>query len=142
MLYVHTAEPHRPYLPPPEYVKRFVTPYDGPVTGVFRGTKGYEHASTPKDVRHVQELYDAEIAFADAGFGSLLDLLDRNGHGKNTIVVFTSDHGEELYDHKGWNHGHTVHEELAHIPLIINGPNVPSGSRVQDLVSLKTATIL
>ena len=136
LLYVHTAEPHRPYLPPTEYAERFVTPYEGPVTGVFRGARGYEHASTAADIQHVQELYDAEIALADAGFGSLLALLERKGYGNNTLVVFTSDHGEELYDHKGWNHGHTVHEELAHIPLVVTGPGVPSGRRVPGLVSL------
>jgi len=136
LLYVHTAEPHRPYRPPPEYSARFVTPYDGPVSGVYRGTNGYEHASTPADVQHIHQLYDAEVAFADAGFGALLNVLERMGHSEDTVVVFTSDHGEELYDHKAWNHGHTVHEELAHIPLIIRGPNLPSGERKSQLVSL------
>lgn len=136
LLYVHTAEPHRPYRPPAEFSERFVTPYSGPISGVYRGPNGYEKASTAADVQHIHQLYDAEVAFADAGFGALLALLERKGQRDNTIVVFTSDHGEELYDHKSWNHGHTVHEELAHIPMVIQGPTLPAGRRIPHLVSL------
>lgn len=40
---------------------------------------------------------------------------------KNTLIVITSDHGEEFYEHQGWGHGQSLHEELIHVPLIFYG---------------------
>ena len=81
-------------------------------------------------------LYDGEVALADAGFQALLDLLERTGQRDNTIIILTSDHGEELHDHGGWNHGHTVHRELVHVPLIVSRPDLKAGQRIQTPVSL------
>ena len=139
-LYVHTAEPHRPYTPPSPWKENFDDGYTGEITGVYRGKNGYEHAKTPQDRAHVRALYDGEVAFADAGFGALLQALEQRGLRENTVIVLTSDHGEELFDHGGWNHGHSVYRELAHIPLIVSGPGIPAGVRVPELVSLVDVT--
>jgi len=139
-LYVHTAEPHRPYTPPSPFRERLSTDYSGDITGVFRGETGYSTAKTEEEVAHVRALYDGEIAFADAGFQSFLSLLEQNGLTDNTLVVLTSDHGEELVDHGGWNHGHTVHRELVHVPLIVSGPGFEPARQSTPVSLLDVAT--
>ena len=66
--------------------------------------------------------YDGEIAFTDRAIGHLLSGLESLGMAEQTVVVLFSDHGEEFGDHGGIAHGHTLHRELLHIPLIIRAP--------------------
>jgi arylsulfatase A-like enzyme len=58
----------------------------------------------------------------------------------DTMVVFTADHGEEFWDHGSVGHGHSVFEELIHVPLIVRIPGVTDGTsegaRVDDVVGL------
>jgi hypothetical protein len=68
----------------------------------------------------VRALYDGEITFTDKAVGELLDGLDERGLSENTLVVFVSDHGEEFYEHGGFEHGHTMYDELIRVPLIFS----------------------
>lgn len=68
-----------------------------------------------------------EIAYTDAQFGRLLDGLKEAGVYDDSIIVFVSDHGDEFMEHNGIGHGHSVYEELIHIPLIMRGPQVVKG---------------
>jgi arylsulfatase A-like enzyme len=61
--------------------------------------------------------------------------LERRGLENETIVVFTSDHGEELFDHGSLKHSHTLHRELVHVPLVMAGPGIAAGRRVQEPIS-------
>jgi arylsulfatase A-like enzyme len=134
--YVHTAEPHRPYNPPPPYDTLFDPGYEGEVTGHFDGPRGFGRAVEPADVAHVRALYDGEIAFADAAVGKLLAGLESRGLAENTLVVVTADHGEELRDRGGWNHGHSVYNELLRVPLVMAGPGIRAGTRIEAPVQL------
>jgi arylsulfatase len=72
--------------------------------------------------------YDAEIRRADAGVAALLGALAQRGATRaNTWVAVTADHGEELLDHGKLLHGHTLYDELLHVPLIVRGPRTPPG---------------
>ena len=71
--------------------------------------------------------YEAEIAHTDRELGRLFDALDELELGANTLVVVTSDHGEEFGEHGGEDHGHTLYEELVRVPLIVVGPGSVSG---------------
>jgi arylsulfatase A-like enzyme len=62
--------------------------------------------------------------------GRIVAELDRLGVLDETLVVVTSDHGEEFYEHGGWNHGGSVFEEIVHVPLVVAGGGVPTGGRV------------
>ena len=64
-------------------------------------------------------LYDGDIAFADFHFGRLIEDLKESSQYDNTVIVLTSDHGEELWDHGDVYHGHTLYEELLRIPLLV-----------------------
>ncbi|MGH7858518.1 MAG: sulfatase-like hydrolase/transferase, partial [Candidatus Binatia bacterium] len=86
---------------------------------------------------HIVHLYDADVRFLDRELGRLLDFLDRSGFGGETLLVVTADHGEEFWDHGGFEHGHSVHQEVTRVPLLVRWPgNVRPGLRVEEPVSL------
>jgi arylsulfatase A-like enzyme len=68
------------------------------------------------------DLYDGEIAFTDRAIGHLLAGLAKLGMAERTVVLLFADHGEEFGDHGGTAHGHTLHRELLHVPLLIRAP--------------------
>jgi len=56
--------------------------------------------------------------------GRLMGYLEDAGIADNTLVVFTSDHGEELWEHGEFGHGQSVHGEQMHVPLVLRGPGI------------------
>ena len=73
--------------------------------------------------QEIKEAYYATISFVDAQIGRILDQLVVNGLDKNTIVVFTSDHGYHLGEHGHWQK-QTLFENATRVPLIISNPNL------------------
>lgn len=117
-LWLHYFDPHAVYQAHPEQV----------------GTFGSQR---PVD------LYDGEIAFTDHHIGRVLAGLDGLGLDENTVIVFTSDHGEEFRDHGGLDHGHTLYQEQLHLPLIIRVPGEEPGRHAGMVRSIDVpATIL
>ncbi len=105
-LFVHTYEPHEPYA-------------GGDVPGEVEATGDDE-------LDRMVELYDGDIRRADDHIGRLLDRLARLPAASETLIVVTSDHGEELGEGaargtKRINHGHTLFDEALHVPLIFHG---------------------
>src|SRR5262249_13547348 len=106
-LYLHLVDPHDPYENPDIVDNRSpfeTTPYPGRIAGtwihgIWLGRVALDDPA--KDVPHIVALYDAEIRYADRYLGRLLDVLSPEVV-RNTVFVFTADHGEELYDHGGW----------------------------------------
>jgi len=90
----------------------------------------------PDDARHLRNLYDAELRQQDARLGRLLDGLEQGGHLDDTIVVLVADHGEEFFEHGGLGHARSLHQELTRVPMLLAGPGLPSGTRVEAPVSL------
>jgi arylsulfatase A-like enzyme len=77
------------------------------------------------------------VAYVDSELGRLLDGLKALGLDSNTLIVLTADHGEEFLDHGGFEHGHTLYEELLHVPLVFRLPGlVPSGRVVSQNAGL------
>ena len=68
-------------------------------------------------------LYDAGVAQADERFGLLLEELKKRKLYEDALIIFLSDHGEELYDHGSWAHGKTLYSEVLNIPLIVKLPS-------------------
>ena len=91
-LWVHLFDPHAPYRPPAEDAKRAPTPYDG------------------------------EIASVDRQIGRLLEALRTRGELDDTILVFTSDHGESLGEHGESTHAIFIYQSTVHIPWIVRFP--------------------
>jgi arylsulfatase A-like enzyme len=135
-LYLHTADPHAGYEPPPEFRARFAAhvPRDGTGTRYWlRRVDAGEIPVTAALLDHVGALYDAEVAANDASFGALVAGLRRRGLWDDTAVVVVSDHGEEFHEHGGWDHGKTLHTEVLDVPLLARFPGLPRGRRVGAL---------
>jgi choline-sulfatase len=99
---------------------------------------------TEDQVRRARAAYYGLITYLDRKIGNLLDALEKAGLAKNTVVVYTSDHGEMLGEHGLWRKM-CFYEEAARIPLQIRCPSLfPAGKRVSQCVSLVdlTATVL
>src|SRR3546814_15657722 len=89
------------------------------------------------NARMRQALYWAEVEQIDANIGRLLDYLDRSGQLDNTLIVFTSDHGDMLGDHGLVNKGCRFYEGLVRVPLIFWWPGrIEQGLQSNELVSL------
>jgi arylsulfatase A-like enzyme len=122
-LFVHIIEPHHPWFPDVEDAELFIDPtYTGPIGMTYAA-----HGSglTPADRRRVIDLYDGEVRWADRQTARILDVLAELGLDDRTIVVVTSDHGEELFERGKVGHGHSLHEELLRVPLLIRFPDGP-----------------
>ncbi|HTF33985.1 MAG TPA: sulfatase [Myxococcota bacterium] len=91
----------------------------------------------PEDYQQLSDIYDASVATDDARLDELIQDLDRRGLLDNTVVIVTSDHGENLGDHGGLlAHVFSVHQTLVHVPLIVRHPaSFPAGLRYPGLVS-------
>ena len=79
----------------------------------------------PRDVALNRDGYDDCIAYLDQQIGAMLDELERRGVLENTIVIITSDHGEEFGEHNVFNHGYSLYLYETHVPLIIISGAVP-----------------
>jgi arylsulfatase A-like enzyme len=131
-LYLHYMDPHGHYAPPADYQKQFAGPYDGydfiaagdhnPIGDMIYGD-GPELDITDRDVQHLVDLYDDEIRYFDGEFARLIDFLREDNLLGRSLLAFTSDHGEEFLEHGGFRHGHTLYQELLHVPLVMKPPD-------------------
>ena len=138
LLVLHVFDPHLPYDPPPETLGRFSGGYGGdvrlPIDKVGRIRSG-KIPLGEADRAFIRDVYDEEIAFTDEQLGRFLDGLREREIFERALVVLTSDHGEELWDHGGFEHGHTLYDELLHVPLAAWAPGVEA-RRVAGAVTL------
>jgi len=96
----------------------------------------WTHYYDPHHPRSVEPRFDvlgdsyrAEIAYADAQLGRLLEGVARMSNGRETLIVFTSDHGESLGEHGERTHGLLAYDSTLRVPLILAGPGVPADVR-------------
>jgi arylsulfatase A-like enzyme len=144
--FVHYFDPHLPYSPPQGYADRFEEAYEGSLGASFN-LEGFSRVRrimfeqmkdlAPEDWEHIVALYDGEIAFTDEAVVELLEGLEQRGLADNTLVVFLSDHGEEFFEHGGFEHGHCLYDEVIKVPLILRMPGIiPAGVRLSRQVRL------
>jgi arylsulfatase A-like enzyme len=142
--YIQTIDPHVPYDPPGKYLQMYdPSEYTGQVRPRMTGDLLEKAKRNPpqvvfadSDKRRLKALHDGEITKHDHFFGAFLERLSKLGLADDTLVVVTSDHGEEFDDHGSWGHGHSVYQELLHVPLMFRLPNrLPAGTKVGDAVS-------
>jgi arylsulfatase A-like enzyme len=137
--YVHTIDPHVPYSPPEQFLKLYDDrPYDGPIDPgkthlQIEEIKKKTLQVTDRDKERVVALYDGEISYHDGHLGSFLKRLDELGLLEDTLVVVTSDHGEEFWERDSVGHGHSIFQELIHVPFLLMWKGVvPTGRRIPD----------
>jgi arylsulfatase A-like enzyme len=131
--YLHYMEPHDPYTPPdPPAAAPGVRP--AIAHGWIRDAANQLNwaRGTPlsaDEIAHLRARYAGEVAAWDAAFGTLVHRLRRAGLLDRTILVVTSDHGEEFQEHGRLTHGSHLYEESVRVPLVLRGPGVPAGRR-------------
>jgi len=128
-LWLHASDPHAPYRSEPGGAAARLVPPDTRPGDEALVTLTMDDP-TKIDVARMVAFYDGDVAELDAGFGALLDALDRHGLADSTAVVFVADHGEEFAEHGGFEHGRTLFQEVVHVPLLIRVPGV-GGARVR-----------
>jgi len=148
-LWLDSFDPHEPWDPMPPFDTLYgpLLPGDRQLANpIPRPIEGY---LTDEECLHIQHQYAGLCTVVDKWLGVLLDALRERGYFENTLLVFTSDHGEPL-GHGRMGHGIMrkcrpwPYEELARIPLFIRHPDVGHGRRVAAFAQPPdlTATIL
>jgi arylsulfatase A-like enzyme len=138
-LFLHFYDVHSDYRSRSEYERRFARPYGGRVDGTtdqLMEQRAGRLELGPGDAEQLRDLYDAGIRQMDDGIARVLEALRVTGQLEGTVVVVTSDHGEEFLEHGGVLHGRTQYEEVIRVPLILTGPGLPAGVRIPEPVSL------
>lgn len=141
-LFVHTYQPHDPYACPAPYKTMFLSEKSKwsniNLTGHLGGKNAIFKELPEDDRQNIIDLYDAEIRYTDEKLiGPLVQKLKDMALYDSTMIIFTSDHGEEFYEHGGWGHGHSLYDESLKVPLLIKFPNSKyMGSKVEHIVSL------
>jgi arylsulfatase A-like enzyme len=131
LLVVHLFDPHLNYDAPEDFQGRF----SGDLPELSEGSRTMDLRPVRQRARQGKEVdwdflraaYDEEIAFTDQQIGRFWRALEESGQLEHTLVVFTSDHGEEFFDHGGFEHGHSLFNELVRAPLILWGPGIQPG---------------
>ncbi|MGA1840959.1 MAG: sulfatase [bacterium] len=139
--WVHYQDPHGPYTPKPPYNNMFLDHNKGALYLKFNDTvsgKGgipsYQRLQDNKDYHYYMAQYDGEICYFDEHFGRLTAFLKEIHAYKNSLIIFTADHGEAMGEHDFYfAHGHGLTNDLIHVPLIIRYKDMRQGRR-KDLV--------
>lgn len=144
LAWAHFMAPHQPYAPPEELVRRYGGGRSAPADNEF--LYGLHRAGAVDDAlrEDVIALYDAEIRLASSYVQEFLAGLDaqyraagRGGLLENAVVVFFSDHGEDLADHQAYfMHAKSLYSGVIHVPLVVAGPGWKAGERDARPLSL------
>lgn len=135
-LWVHVLDPHAPYAPPDDirallWEGERIPALD--VLGAPEALVSVMHRPVRvDDLMYLQAGYDGEILNTFAYVERLLASLPAEPY----VALVTSDHGEEFFDHRGLGHGHTLYEEVVHVPFVLLAPGIFSPTEVAHPVSL------
>ena len=141
-LYIDTFDPHEPWDPPRWYVDMYDPDYKG--EEVIYPRYDYSDYLTPEEMKHIRALYAGEVTLVDRWLGRFLTKVEDLGLLKNTLIIFTTDHGF-LHGEHGFIGKSIIrenkfayiplYEEIAHIPLLMYVPG-EKPRRVKDIVQL------
>ncbi len=134
-LWLDCFDPHEPWDPPEPYRSWYVDPeYNG--KDIIQPIPGDGSYLTDEELRHIKNLYSGKISLCDRWIGWFLDEIQAMGLYDNTLIIFTTDHGEPFGEHgyiKKAEPG--LYEELCHIPLILRHPEgIGAGRRFDAMV--------
>ncbi len=137
--FLNYFDAHEPYLPPSPFRGRFSHRPKSQRDDKFLVDLSLRAVNLlqPEDILLARDSYDECIASLDAQLGWLLDQLASRGILNDTIVIITSDHGEEFGEHGFFGHGNDVFLTQALVPLVVLSPDAPAGRVVTEAVSLR-----
>ena len=126
-MFINYMEPHLKYQPPRKTRERFQSPLVGKKErrAINQDALAYNSGAIEMqaaDFPVLEALYDAEICYLDQRFHELATMLDDKGLLEDTIVIVTSDHGENIGNHGLMDHQYALYDTLLKVPLIIRYP--------------------
>lgn len=131
--FINYFDAHEPYLPPEPFEAKF-----GPNVPRKNPRHDNNWNWTPSEIQAEMDAYDGAIASLDHYIGKLFEELRKRGVLDNTLVIITSDHGEEFGEHGIMDHGYSLYLPLLHVPLLVSFPNrVPVGKSIDEPVSIR-----
>ncbi len=152
-LWLHYFDPHDPFAPPEEFWPEQRPPDlrwwadsgdpSGHTTrgGLLETVRGGWQLSQ-RERSWIRLLYGSEVRYVDHSIGRIITKLKELGLYDELLLIFTSDHGEEFWDHGSMGHGHAMYEEVLRIPLMVKLPNSSQAgelaTRVTNLAVPKT----
>jgi len=137
-LFLHFYDVHTDFTPRDEFKQRFVEPYAGKLDGRSQqldGVRKRGEVLSAADLAFLHQMYEAEIAQLDELLGRFFAWLAEQHLADDTLIVITSDHGEEFQEHGGLLHGRTQYQEVMRVPLFLAGPGIPAGVVVDTPVN-------
>ncbi len=149
LLWIHFMNPHLPYcwreIEPRRAVsspsrgrepqRAAIPESDWFADGRYRGVMHIRNGNFVPDAQEkgaIRTLYAREVQFTDHWLGRLFAELKRHGLWENSVVAILSDHGEEFWEHGGFEHGHSVMPEVSGVPWIMRLPGGHGGGSVVD----------
>ena len=147
-LAVGLFRPHTPFVAPKKYFdmypldeldvpsvpKDYLQTLPEPARRSLTRKKDQVNLDPKLGIKAIQAYY-ASISFADAQLGRILDALDETNLSKNTIVIFTSDHGYHMGEHGHWQKT-TLFENASRVPLVIAGPGISNGQNAKSIAEM------
>ena len=143
--YLHYLELHWPYCPPEATRGRFSAGWEGREfcfqwRKLRNDLRSGAVVLSPEETAAMSARYDEELLALDARLGELFEELRARGLWDETLVILTSDHGEEFFEHGGMGHGTSLYDELIAVPLIVKPPTswgAATGVDIDALVELR-----
>ncbi|MFC2162083.1 sulfatase [Candidatus Altiarchaeota archaeon] len=147
-LWVHYLDPHDPYMPPLTFNIYWNKSYAGDVKphSELRGLEMKKCMGnlscrldySPADIQHMKDFYHGELRYTDFAIDDLFSHISGLGISNKTMVILTSDHGQEFMDHDLMGHGSSLYDEQVHVPLIVWAPGLEPGrvSRLTGLIDI------
>lgn len=131
-LWLHYFDPHDEYAPPLDYLPSEAS------------ESAWHHEDAATKGRSVvgraqaKPLYDAEVRYVGDSLGRLFDEIERLGLDESSLIILTSDHGEEFWEHGEAFHGKSLYQELLHVPLMIHLPGQSEEHRIRSFVPTRS----
>jgi len=123
--WLHYMDPHYPFIPPKNFLKK---PINNKiilkVNRLYKSAENYRDKISNKNKKILIELYETEISYFDKYFGEFIEGLKKIDLFNESIIIFTSDHGELFGDYGRFGHNYDVlYQKQLHVPLIIKTPD-------------------
>jgi len=134
-LWLHYMDLHEPYL---IFDAKFERKYSKKISRLSQVKFLKDTAQKevrPKGIRGITDIYDDKLSYVDHNIEKLFHYLNREGLTDHTLIILTSDHGQEFLDHGCLGHTARFYDEHLHIPLLLSGPDIKSQVN-SSLVSL------
>ena len=142
-LFLHTYQPHDPYANLSPIGKEFLeedSEWKQVTMGTLLDERGGRFYAQYSEIekQNIIDVYDGEIKYTDVSFVQpIVDKLKELGLYEKSLIILTSDHGEEFFDHEAWLHDHSVYDEGIRIPLVVKFPDAEyKGIQVENIARI------